>query len=439
MKNLQSMFRGVLPPIGPHLALALRCMWVLVCCLAVWIWLVSMHSPQDFPHEHFEHEVSWSSQTGIPLLDILVHQDALHYLKIAEHGYAKGYVPDAGNSVVFFPLLPAMMATLHAVFGLPFVYAGHLISLVCFGLALFLTVKVGQLYLPERAQDDRWSWILILSLVLHPQAFIFSLVYTESLFLCLVLLFLWAWKQQAKPLLIVSTALLCLARPPGLAIPWLIALLALTGSVRELWGQWVARTSLKGVKAWIWPSLARHMFAPRVLATGLGAVLGAGTLMAIYSVSVGDPLAFINNRVYWDGAEPGLKGLQRMVLPEVMPRSLLPYSLNYFLWFGLWSLWVHTRGGNRGGDKGHSDNPRSDRGSSEVVLLSVAAVLLFLPYYQNSMSNLVRYPMVVPIVFAEALYRTLRWSPRVFYALSLALVAVQTAQLLRWVRHMWVS
>lgn len=104
--------------------------------------------------------------------------DGEHYLAIANHGY--------GNfEQAFFPLFPWLIRTLvypvrESLFAL--LFSGLTISHLAFIIALFL------LYLLIRLDyDKKVAQTTILFLLLFPTSFFFGAVYTESLFLALVL------------------------------------------------------------------------------------------------------------------------------------------------------------------------------------------------------------------------------------------------------------
>ncbi|MHB8658508.1 MAG: mannosyltransferase family protein [Solirubrobacteraceae bacterium] len=102
-----------------------------------------------------------------------VRWDSLHYLTVAEHGYT------SGASTAFFPGYPLLISLLATVLGSA-VWAGLLISLVCFAVALSLLHRLTELELGGRAANAT-IWLLAFA----PAALFFSALYTESLFLAL--------------------------------------------------------------------------------------------------------------------------------------------------------------------------------------------------------------------------------------------------------------
>lgn len=102
--------------------------------------------------------------------------DGVHYIRIATSGYNFDYTQ------VFFPLYPLLINLFS--FGNYHLIAGLVISGICLILSLrFLLV----LY---RSDHDQFvSWKAICLLLSFPTAFYFGAVYTESLFLLLVILF----------------------------------------------------------------------------------------------------------------------------------------------------------------------------------------------------------------------------------------------------------
>jgi Mannosyltransferase (PIG-V) len=113
-----------------------------------------------------------------------VRWDSIHYLGIAEHGYAA-----AGNTA-FFPLYPLLMRALGFVLGSD-PLAGVAISTASFMVALSLLHRLTELELGRRAADAT-----VLLLAFAPLSFFFTAVYTESLFLALSLGAVYAARRE---------------------------------------------------------------------------------------------------------------------------------------------------------------------------------------------------------------------------------------------------
>jgi hypothetical protein len=102
-----------------------------------------------------------------------VRWDSLHYLDIAQHGYARA------ASTAFFPLYPMLVRGLGYVLRSD-VAAGVAISLAALAVALVLLHRLTALELGRRAAD-----VTVALLAFAPLSLFFSAVYTESLFLAL--------------------------------------------------------------------------------------------------------------------------------------------------------------------------------------------------------------------------------------------------------------
>ena len=101
--------------------------------------------------------------------------DGIHYLEIARKGY--GLYQQA-----FFPLYPSLIRLLTFCFGRRDLLAGLSISWIFLVLALFFFYKLVKL-----EGKDELARRAIFYLLIFPTAFFFSMVYSESLFLFLVL------------------------------------------------------------------------------------------------------------------------------------------------------------------------------------------------------------------------------------------------------------
>ncbi len=109
-----------------------------------------------------------------PFLWSWANFDGVHYLTIAERGYYQ-------FQQAFFPFYPYLMRSL-AIFVKNYLLSGFLISHLCFLAALVLLYKLARLDLKENQAKRVLFYLLI-----FPTSFFFGGIYTESLFLLLVL------------------------------------------------------------------------------------------------------------------------------------------------------------------------------------------------------------------------------------------------------------
>ncbi|MCJ7740236.1 hypothetical protein MUP32_02880 [Candidatus Microgenomates bacterium] len=103
--------------------------------------------------------------------------DGVHYLTIAKTGYSANFTQ------VFFPFYPFLINLIHEI--LPFldlITIGILLSSLLFLVSLFMLFKLLRL----DYQDKTVKWFLAF-LVLFPTSFYFGSLYTESLFLVLII------------------------------------------------------------------------------------------------------------------------------------------------------------------------------------------------------------------------------------------------------------
>lgn len=102
-----------------------------------------------------------------------VRWDSIHYLSIAQHGYA------TAPATAFYPLYPLLVRASGVLLGSD-VVAGVLVSLAALAVALVLLHRLTALELGRRAAD-----VTVMLLAFAPLSLFFSAVYTESLFLAL--------------------------------------------------------------------------------------------------------------------------------------------------------------------------------------------------------------------------------------------------------------
>jgi mannosyltransferase PIG-V len=219
--------------------------------------------------------------------DIWARWDSDFFLRIAQDGY-----DDA--SAAFHPLYPALVAVLGRVFFGHYVLAGLVISL---GAALGCFALLHSLAHERLGEEGARRALLYLAV--FPMSLFLQAVYSESLFLLLVLTaFTWAERRRFA-LAGVATGLAILTRAAGLALLPALALLA-----------WRERERLRS----------------------LGGLALALPVAAIYPLvlwqQVGDPLAFRDaqdrwHRHFsaagpfggiWDGLVAGWRGLEQFVV-----------------------------------------------------------------------------------------------------------------------------
>lgn len=122
----------------------------------------------------------------------LTRYDSGWYAQIAQWGYINE------KSSAFFPLFPLLMRGFSTLSGLSFKICGQGISIFCFIIALWLvqilTEQSRTLRLNVNKQKaGRWIACII---AFNPVSFYFTICYTESLFLMLILLFMIAISKK---------------------------------------------------------------------------------------------------------------------------------------------------------------------------------------------------------------------------------------------------
>jgi Gpi18-like mannosyltransferase len=214
------------------------------------------------------------SSNAHPLVNMWARWDALWYLDIAKHGY--WFVPGKRSSVAFFPLYPYLIRGVHRLIPLPR-DAGWLLIGIAVSNASLLVALVYFYKLVRLDYDGSTAARAVLYLCVFPTTLFLSAVYSDSLFLALVVgAFYYArttrWLAAGA---LAAAATLC--RAPGvlLIIPlaleyfsqksfqWrqirpdclslTIAPIALAGHVTFLrwrFGDWNIISQAQAVKAW---------------------------------------------------------------------------------------------------------------------------------------------------------------------------------------------
>ena len=186
--------------------------------------------------------------------------DGAWFVQIAQHGYAA-----EGGTAAFYPLYPGLLAILGRAFGGAYVAAGIVLSLAAAAAAFVLLRRLTTLELGvENAHRAT------VALAVFPLSFFLQAVYSESLFLALVLGAFYAARRERWAFAAAAVALAFLTRPTALAV-------------------WAALLAL----AWQSPLRKRALalVAPTPIAFGLFPLL--------LQVHTGDALAFAHAETYW--------------------------------------------------------------------------------------------------------------------------------------------
>lgn len=158
-------------------------------------------------------QFSWSKHSW---LDIWGVWDSYWYIDIAQNGYSTvGSIP--GNpdqtNFPFFPLYPLLMKGLGQLAGDKYFFAGIIISNTCLLFSGYLLYK-----LIEQDTDRKTARLSVKYLLLYPVSFILSGVFTESLYLCLMLLCFYLAKRRRWMLAGAAGMLLSATRTLGVLI-----------------------------------------------------------------------------------------------------------------------------------------------------------------------------------------------------------------------------
>lgn len=146
--------------------------------------------------------------------DVWARWDSDFFVRIAENGYDNA-------SAAFHPLYPAAVAGLGRVFGGHYILAGLVISLLA-GAGSFVLLY----QLAERQLGADGARRSVLYLALFPMSLFFQAVYSESLFLFLVLAAFVLAERKAFAAAGIAAGLAILTRAAGLALLPALAILA---------------------------------------------------------------------------------------------------------------------------------------------------------------------------------------------------------------------
>jgi hypothetical protein len=234
--------------------------------------------------------------------------DSAWYLTIAHSGYDHDPARTA-----FFPLYPLAMHGLGVVIGSDLI-AGVLISLVAFAIALVLLYRLTALEL-----DAPVARITVLLVAFCPMAYLFSAVYSESLFLALSLGCIWQARMGRWAWAGLLGALAAAERNSGVLLIVPLVLLFLYGPRQD-----APRHAISARASRIGRLLPRYRITPQ-LGWTLLVPLGLAAYVLVLALLTGDGLApFHSQQVWfrhfagpfggvWNGAVAAWDGLRQLL------------------------------------------------------------------------------------------------------------------------------
>lgn len=211
----------------------------------------------------------WSPTLWNRLVDAGVRYDSFWYAAIAQHGYT--YSTHHKSSIAFYPLFPILIKLAMLVVGNVYV-AGLLVSSVSLVIAVVILVE----WLRDRGLEGHAPLVLA-TMLCFPFALFYSAMYSESLYLLLVLATFVSYERRRWGLATGSAFLLVLCRPTGIVVlpcliillvirryrglrPWLPVVAGLAGLIAFAGYQLVAfGTPLASVRAQLVPPWSRSL------------------------------------------------------------------------------------------------------------------------------------------------------------------------------------
>jgi Gpi18-like mannosyltransferase len=151
-----------------------------------------------------------------PFVNMWSRWDATWYLDIAEHGYK--FRIDAPSNASFYPMYPLLMRAAHRVLAMPRNDAGWLLAGLIVSNLAFIAALIYLVFLIRLDFDESTAARSVLYLLVFPTTFFFSAVFSESLFLALVVSAIYYARRNRWVVAGVLGAGAAICRPPGFLI-----------------------------------------------------------------------------------------------------------------------------------------------------------------------------------------------------------------------------
>lgn len=353
--------------------------------------------------------------------------DGVHYLTIAEKGYL-----GTGLIQAFFPVFPLVMKVVNLV-----VHNALLSGLLIANVSAFALVCIWYLFLKE-LYKEKVAWLGVFILLLFPTSFFLGALYSESLFLFLVIACFWAARHRQWWLAALIAAIASATRIVGvMLVPALLVELyiqrtwegsrriKIVGLPKRVDGAAVV-SLVKNALSQVDRFLARSWKEGLLISVG---VLGLLLYMTYLSAEFQDPLYFLHvQSEFGSGRQENF-----ITFPQVIWRYLKilwyyrPINLKYFAFVQEFVLTLGVLAGLL-------FSLRKVRFS--YVLFALTAFLV--PTLTGTFSSMPRYVLVcfpVMIWLAQFL-QTKRWATYAYLAGSGILLILNT---LLFIQGYWVA
>jgi len=123
--------------------------------------------------------------------EVLIVLDSGWYLDIIKNGYSIKEHLNAQTNLAFSPLYPTLVKYFGNILNINYKLAGVLLSNISLIFALIIMYKY-----VSKFHDKKYAYYTVLAIIIFPTSFVFSGLYTESLFIVLVILTMYFAKQK---------------------------------------------------------------------------------------------------------------------------------------------------------------------------------------------------------------------------------------------------
>jgi hypothetical protein len=245
-------------------------------------------------------------------LPSLARWDSVWYFSMAAQGYPGPAGTLAERNANFFPLYGLAMRALSWLLRVDFLRAGLWIA----RLSTLGALAIAYLRARDHGWPDSRRWALLTAMLAYPGAFLLIAVYSESMFLLLVLATFWLADRRRHGLAGATAALAALTRVHGVA---LLAALVVHALVRR-------REDRAGWRSSLWPAA--------------GALVGGLAVPAWTFIARGDPLLYFNVKPFFIPPSMPSRSLSALLSSPWLERETA--SLARLTWSVQWFIIVAT-------------------------------------------------------------------------------------------------
>lgn len=392
----------------PSVSISFRLVFLLIVSFKVAYWIILSIALNIWGDADFFYTLMWPKFIKPDYLSLFIAYDGAYYISISEGGYESGL-----RECAFYPLWPLLINSVSSLFGSNRIVTGLILAniLSTVGWACLYTIVAKQ----WGEKIGIWSVVFMAT---FPGSLFFQFVYSESLFLVLVLLLWWTLQKNSLVYAFAVALLLPLTRAIGVfcLIPIFLHAVVSNGIIVPIRSQMFKHRDdllqakvIKSKQTWL------VLIAP---------FLGWFCYLLLMSISTGNPFEGFKAQEFWEVHSIGnLLNIPKFIFNWLTPSafhdytgSLLDRGVFLLVVYCLLVLW-----------------------KLEKSLISWVYVLAIIPAMSGMFTSFTRFMCVAfPVFIALSAYVTSK-HPYIRYCILAIFIILHAFLVWRYANYQWAG